>query len=96
MLPEVARLRERVEAYLPLIHGNPAYHMAAAWRGTLMGDVTIPLTDAAHPELARVLTPVSIAAIPEHLGMFALWALVLYVLGYSFFVLSQRRFADEV
>ena len=55
-----------------------------------------PDKETAAAELARVLMPVSVAAIPEHLGMFALWALGIYVVGYSFFVLSQRRFADEV
>lgn len=77
------------ERYIGLIHGNPAYHMIAAWRGALMGDVTIPLE-------SEVLTPVSSAAIPGHLAIFLLWTLGVYALGYGFFVLSQRRFADEV
>ena len=40
--------------------------------------------------------PVSVAAIPAHIGVLALWALGIYALGYTFFVFSQRRFADEV
>jgi hypothetical protein len=43
-----------------------------------------------------VLHPVTIAAIPGHLAVFALWALGLDAVGFTFFVLSQRRFADEV
>ncbi|NOT30654.1 MAG: ABC transporter permease [Planctomycetes bacterium] len=78
-----------VEQHMGLIHANPAYHLVSAWRGALMGDVSLTLESG-------VLTPVSVAAIPGHLGVFALWALGAYVLGYAFFVHSQRRFADEV
>ena len=39
---------------------------------------------------------VSEADIPGHLAVFSLWALGAFVLGYVFFVLCQRRFADEV
>jgi ABC-type polysaccharide/polyol phosphate export permease len=74
-----------VMAYLPWIRLNPAYHLVRAWRGALMGDVKLPAGDA-----------VSVAAIPGHLGLLALWALGAYLLGYGFFVLAQRRFADEV
>jgi len=77
------------ERFQSLIELNPAYHMIAGWRGALMGDVSIPIE-------GRVLTPVSIASIPGHVGAFALWALAVYAGGYAFFVLSQRRFADEV
>jgi hypothetical protein len=43
-----------------------------------------------------VLHPVTAAAVPGHLAVLALWALGLYAVGFTFFVLSQRRFADEV
>ncbi len=78
-----------VDHYLPVIQANPGYHLVAAWRGALMGDVTLALE-------GRVLTPVSVAAVPGHLAVFALWAFGAYALGYAFFVHSQRRFADEV
>jgi ABC-type polysaccharide/polyol phosphate export permease len=77
------------ERYLPLLAANPAYHMVAAWRATLMGDVLVTVGE-------RVMRPVVVADIPAHLGVLALWALGAYALGYTFFVFSQRRFADEV
>jgi lipopolysaccharide transport system permease protein len=86
-LPEL--MGASVERWLPFIRANPAYHMIAAWRGALMGDVSFQMGEA-------VLTPVSVASIPGHLAVFALWALGVYSAGYAFFVLSQRRFADEV
>lgn len=86
-IPEL--LGDDIEPYRPLIESNPTYHMIAAWRGALMGDVVIPMGE-------RILTPVSTAAIPWHLGVFSLWTLGVYAFGYGFFVFSQRRFADEV
>jgi len=77
------------EQYEHVIELNPTYHMIAAWRGALMGDVAFPLGE-------RVIAPVAVARIPEHLARFGLWALASYAVGYGFFVLSQRRFADEV
>ncbi len=79
-----------VERYVPFLRFNPAYHMVAAWRGALMGDVLLP---GANGEILR---PVTLASVPEHLAYFALAALITYSIGYTFFVLSQRRFADEV
>jgi lipopolysaccharide transport system permease protein len=86
-IPEL--LGEGLEPYRALLEGNPAYHMVSAWRGALMGDVVVPAGQ-------RVMEPVLVARIPEHLGTFALWALATYALGYTFFTFSQRRFADEV
>ena len=86
-VPEL--LGKDFERHLPLIHANPAYHMVSAWRATLMGDVIVPAGD-------RVMRPVVVADIPGHLGILALWALGTYALGFTFFVFSQRRFADEV
>jgi len=86
----VPELISGVEQYDAVIKTNPAYHMIAAWRGALMGDLRIPM------EEGRVLAPVAVAEIPHHLAVFSLWALGVYALGYGFFVLSQRRFADEV
>ena len=77
--------------YLPLIRANPAFHLIRAWRGVLMGDVVLPASEHIAGGHA-----VSVAAVPAHLALFALWALGAYALGYVFFVLAQRRFADEV
>lgn len=80
-----------IAANLRLIALNPIYHLVRAWRGALMGDVLIPPTE--HIAGGAV---VSVASVPHHLWIFALWALGAYALGYGFFVLAQRRFADEV
>jgi len=80
-----------VLAHSALIEANPTYHLLRAWRGALMGDVFVPPNEVIAGGYA-----VSVAAIPGHLLVFALWALAVYVLGYAFFVFCQRRFADEV
>ena len=36
------------------------------------------------------------SAVGHHLGIFAIWAVGAYIVGYAMFVVSQRRFADEV
>ena len=80
-----------IEPFLPFLRVNPIFHLVQAWRGALMGDLNVHVA-----RLGREEYLVSTAAIPEHVWQFALWALGAYVVGYSFFVLSQRRFADEV
>ncbi len=87
--PEV--LERSVLKYLPWIAWNPMVHLLQAWRGALMGDLAIPAGGALVGGEV-----VSVAAIPGHLAIFALWALFSFVLGYGFFLLAQRRFADEV
>lgn len=76
--------------YLPVLEANPALHLVHAWRGALMGDVPVALPSG------EVVHPVSLGAVGGHLAVLALWALGTYVVGYATFVLSQRRFADEV
>jgi len=80
---------EKIRTWMPVLSANPAYHMVQAWRGALMGDLVVQFQNGP----AAV---VSAADVPWHLAQLALWALVTYALGYAFFVLSQRRFADEV
>jgi ABC-type polysaccharide/polyol phosphate export permease len=86
-VPEL--MGESWERYGAVLGANPAYHMVAAWRGALMGDVVVMAEK-------RPMQPVVAAHIPEHLATFALWALASYAVGYTFFTFSQRRFADEV
>jgi lipopolysaccharide transport system permease protein len=86
-VPEL--MGEALERHLPWIRVNPAYHLVSAWRGALMGDLVVPTA-------SRVMHPVVSADVPLHLGVLALWGLGSYALGYTFFVFSQRRFADEV
>jgi ABC-type polysaccharide/polyol phosphate export permease len=77
-----------------ILEANPGFHMVSAWRGALMGDLVY--TTGGHAGLPTVMNPVSVAAIPAHVGVLALWALGAYAVGYTVFVFSQRRFADEV
>lgn len=94
-VPEV--VGGKMERWLPFIRANPAYHMVAAWRGALMGNVSFSVeSEVAGQKVLTAFHPVTVAEIPEHLAVFALWALGVYAVGYAFFVLSQRRFADEV
>ncbi len=79
--------------FLPMISINPIYHLIQVWRGILMGDFGTP-PDPARDVPGGLVS--SIDAIPEHLMIFGFWALGFYVVGMSFFVLAQRRFADEV
>ncbi len=85
----VPELLRGADPYLPLIHANPVHHLVAAWRGALMGELVVP--GPSGP--LRLIDP---AAIPGHVAVFALWAVAAFVVGYALFVLSQRRFADEV
>lgn len=80
-----------VATYLPWIKLNPVYHLVQAWRGVLMGDLVVWVES-----LGGMQAIVSGEAVARHLSIFSIWALVSYVCGYSVFVLSQRRFADEV
>lgn len=88
-IPEL--MGSSIRPFLPLLELNPVYHLVQAWRGILMGDLRVFVASAGEVE-----SIVSVAAIPRHLLHFGLWALAVYALGYAFFVLSKRRFADEV
>lgn len=85
----VPELLTGADAYLPLIRANPAYHLVTAWRAALMGELVVQ--GPSGP--IHLIDP---AEIPGHVATFALWAVCAFVLGYTVFVLSQRRFADEV
>lgn len=80
-----------IREHMDLLALNPVFHLVHAWRAALMGDVIIP----GSAEIAGGAA-VSVAAIPAHLAVFAVWAFAVYALGYGFFVMAQRRFADEV
>jgi len=84
-------MSKSVLAHLSLIELNPTYHLLRAWRGALLGEVFVPPSENVTGGYV-----VSVAAIPQHLFVFALWAVGAYVVGYAFFVSAQRRFADEV
>ena len=84
-----------IERWLPLIKANPIYHLAQAWRGSVMGELVLPAMerDGILYDPAVVTSP---DMIPHHLLVFGLWALGLFLVGFTTFVLAQRRFADEV
>lgn len=77
------------EPYEALLVWNPIHHLVLAWRGALMGDLAMP--ESEPPGYI-----VSTAGIPSAVLVFSAWAIGAFVVGYAFFVLSQRRFADEV
>jgi ABC-type polysaccharide/polyol phosphate export permease len=66
---------------VPYIPWNPMYHIVYAWRAVLMGGEPALLYEA----------PIS-----DSVATFSVWAVASFVVGYAFFTLSQRRFADEV
>ena len=70
-----------IEPYLPLIEANPLYHLVYGWRVVLM---------SAEPGF--VFGP----PMAPSVGIFAVWAVAAYALGYAFFSMAKRRFADEV
>ena len=76
-------LLDDIAPYLPALKQNPMYHLVFAWRDVLM---------AGQP--AQAFLPED--SITHSVGIFALWSLGAFVVGYVFFALSQRRFADEV
>lgn len=84
-------MNSEVASHMGQIGLNPVYHLVRACRGALMGDVIIPGNEYIAGGAA-----VSVASIPHHLLVFGAWAVGAYALGYGFFVLAQRRFADEV
>jgi ABC-type polysaccharide/polyol phosphate export permease len=70
-----------IEPYMPLIEANPMYHLVYAWRVVLMGG-----------EPAMAFTGDFLPSV----GTAAVWAVAAYLVGYTFFTLARRRFADEV
>jgi ABC-type polysaccharide/polyol phosphate export permease len=93
-VPEVIR---GVGDYMPILRVNPVYHLVQAWRGAVMGDVYIPPVPDGEGGFHVVGGyAVRVADVGEHLAVFSAWGVGFFVLGFAFFVLCQRRFADEV
>ncbi len=72
-----------ISPYLDTLALNPLLHLLNCWRHVLM---------VAQPAIAFDGQP----AFLHSLGVFATCGAVLFVVGYLFFLRSQRRFADEV
>ncbi len=100
MGPQLARLRSenpgvedaalmaqtQIAPFLDFILINPMQHIVLAWRHVLM-----------RAEPAMIFEESLLA--PDLVGSiltFTVWSLGVYAVGYAFFVLAQRRFADEV
>jgi lipopolysaccharide transport system permease protein len=85
---------DAVGPYLPFIQANPTYHLVYVWRDILMDRVQL----ASMPDGALIAEKAFVATdtVPHSLLVFAAWAFGMFALGYVFFALSQRRFADEV
>ena len=89
-IPEL--MGSAIRPYLPLVRVNPVFHLVQAWRGALMGDLAAPVQSLG----GAITSVVSVDDVFGHVWRFGLWAVAAYAVGYAFFVLSQRRFADEV
>ena len=90
-------LGESVAKYKPMLGLNPVYHLVQAWRGVLMGDLEVARYVAEDGVVTAVGGYVSsVDAISGHATLFGVGALIVFAVGFSFFVLCQRRFADEV
>ncbi|MEO0649808.1 MAG: ABC transporter permease [Planctomycetota bacterium] len=74
---------EEVAKYIDALQVNPMYHLVFVWRNVLMGGI---------PAEAFVEGD----AVGHSVLLFSAWAIGVFVVGYIFFALSQRRFADEV
>lgn len=99
-IPEVGK-------YMPLIEANPFHHIVYAWREVLMGitglaeslqqytnDVVIPYKLESE---GKIIPPLDATHDMLHsIKIFAIWSVGVFIAGYSFFIMAQRRFADEV
>jgi len=64
-----------------VIDVNPMYHLVYSWRDVLM---------SREPEM------VFHQPMQDSMIVFSYWAVASFVIGYTFFLLARRRFADEV
>lgn len=99
-IPEVGK-------YMPLIEANPFHHLVYAWREILMGitdlveglqtytnEVAIPYKLESTGVLIEPLNATH--DMLHSIQVFSIWSICVFVAGYAFFVMAQRRFADEV
>ena len=69
-------------AFDPILDLNPMFHLVYAWRVVLMSSE--PGLVFTHGDAASAV------------GFFAVWAVAAFVVGYTFFLMARRRFADEI
>ena len=79
--PAVPEAMPSIEPYLPYLRWNPMYELVQAWRLVLLSSEPAGAYDS---------------TIVRSLAIFLPWALGSYAIGYAFFLLAKRRFADEV
>ncbi len=76
--------------FLWILDANPLYHLVYAWRCVLMSRLPVSVTVGGE-ERPFYATPIE-----DSVAVFAIWAVAVFVVGYTFFLLARRRFADEV
>ncbi len=74
---------------------NPLYHLVYAWRWVLMSQEPA-FVSVVNPEGVLEVRPMYATPIVENVAIFAGWALAAFFVGYTFFLLARRRFADEI
>jgi lipopolysaccharide transport system permease protein len=72
-----------IAPFMETLSYNPFYHLVYAWRVVLMSELPVQAFEGDD-------------TFGGSLVIFAVWSVVVFVVGFTFFVLSQRRFADEV
>jgi lipopolysaccharide transport system permease protein len=72
-----------IEQHMGALAINPMFHLMNCWRDVLMVGRPAALFESQPSFL-------------HSLGVFSLWAVGAFLVGYLFFLRSQRRFADEV
>lgn len=102
----------QIGPYQLWIEANPMNHLVFAWREVMMGvsgiltEVLHYTNDMAildhNAKVAAggegvILTPLAMTHnLVDSVRIFSIWAVSTFVVGYSFFIIAQRRFADEV
>jgi lipopolysaccharide transport system permease protein len=80
--PEIIPDREKtIGPLMGWVEANPMFSLVYAWRAALM---------SSEPAAVFSYDPAT------RIAIFAAWAFGVFALGYGFFILCQRRFADEV
>lgn len=73
-----------------ILDANPLHHMLYAWRWVLMSQEPATVFVGGEPRVMYA-QPIEHAVL-----VFAAWAVGSFVVGYTFFLLARRRFADEI
>lgn len=77
-----------------LVEANPIYHVVYAYRWVLMSQQPsqIHLGTVDGVEVRELY----VNSMADSVTTFGVWAVAFFLLGYTFFLLARRRFADEI